>query len=60
MSWAVTVCLGFSAVLTISFPALQVAITQVGAFGFYAGLNLIAFVLIFLFVPGMSLSRHLL
>jgi len=51
MSWAVTVCLGFSAILTISFPALQVAITQVGAFGFYAGLNIIAFFLIFLFVP---------
>jgi len=51
MSWAVTVCLGFSAILTISFPALQVAITQVGAFGFYAGLNIIAFVLIFFLVP---------
>jgi len=51
MSWAVTVCLGFSAILTISFPALQVAISQVGAFGFYAGLNIIAFFLIFLFVP---------
>lgn len=43
--------MGFAAVLTISFPALQVAITQAGAFGFYAGLNIVAFVLIILFLP---------
>ena len=51
MAWAVTVCLGFAAVLSITFPRMVLAMGNVGAFGFYAGLNVIAFVLIFLFMP---------
>jgi sugar porter (SP) family MFS transporter len=51
MAWAVTVCLGFAAILTITFPRLVTALTATGAFGFYAGLNITAFVLIFLYVP---------
>lgn len=77
MAWAVSTCLFWAAVLSITFPAMVAAMGQIGAFGFYvsvdagevfesrdcmtdldlsspftqAGLNLIAFVLIFLFVP---------
>ncbi|KAI5365388.1 putative major facilitator, sugar transporter, major facilitator superfamily [Septoria linicola] len=51
MGWAVATCLFWAAVLSISFPAILAAFTPTGAFGFYAGLNIIAFVMIFLFVP---------
>lgn len=51
MGWAVATCLFWAAVLSISFPAILAAFTPTGAFGFYAGLNVIAFVMIFLFVP---------
>jgi len=51
MAWAVTVCLGFAAVLSITYPRMALAMTQFGAFCFYAGLNITAFVLIFLFMP---------
>lgn len=56
MSWAVTVCLGFAAVLSITFPRMVGVMSTVGAFCFYAGLNLIAFCLIFLFVPETKVS----
>lgn len=51
MSFAVATCLGWAAVLSISFPRILTVMTPVGAFGFYAGLNVTAFVLIYLFVP---------
>ncbi|MCJ1245397.1 hypothetical protein MMC30_002601 [Trapelia coarctata] len=51
MSWAVATCLFYAAVLSITFPALLRAFGVVGAFGFYAGLNVVAFCMIFLFVP---------
>ena len=51
MGWAVATCLFWAAVLSISFPAILTAFTQVGAFGFYAGLNVCAFIMIFFFVP---------
>ncbi|PSK41801.1 hypothetical protein B9Z65_9187 [Elsinoe australis] len=51
MGWAVATCLFWAAVLSISFPAILTAFGEVGAFGFYAGLNVIAFFMIFLFVP---------
>lgn len=51
MSWAVATCLFWAAVLSISFPRILRAFTPTGAFGFYAALNVTAFVLIFLFVP---------
>jgi hypothetical protein len=37
-------------ILSLTFPAMVDAMTQVGAFGFYAGLNLIAWFMIFCFV----------
>lgn len=51
MSWAVATCLFWAAVLSISFPRILRAFHPVGAFAFYAGLNVTAFILIFLFVP---------
>ena len=51
MSWAVATCLFYAAVLSISLPRMLVAFTVPGVFGFYAGLNVLAFCLIFMFVP---------
>ncbi|KAJ6187681.1 hypothetical protein N7519_002589 [Penicillium mononematosum] len=51
MSWAVATCLGWAAVLSITFPKMLSAMTATGAFGFYAGLNVTAMVMIFLWVP---------
>ncbi|KAJ7291226.1 sugar transporter [Mycena rebaudengoi] len=51
MSWAVATCLFFSSVLSLTFPRLLGATGSVGAFGFYAGCNVVAFVMIFFFVP---------
>jgi hypothetical protein len=47
----VATCLFWAAVLGITFPLILNAFTATGAFCFYAGLNVIAFILIFLFVP---------
>ena len=51
MAWAVATCLGWAAVLTVTFPRMVGAMTQTGAFGFYARLNITALVMIFLWVP---------
>lgn len=51
MSWAVATCLFWAAVLSITFPRLLRAFHPVGAFVFYAALNLTALVMIFLWVP---------
>lgn len=51
MSWAVAVCLGFASLLSLTFPRILAAFTEVGAFGFYAGLNVCAFIMIFFLLP---------
>ena len=51
MAYAVAVCLGRTAVLSITFPLALIATTPMGAFGLCAGLNLIAFVMISLEYP---------
>ena len=51
MAWAVSTCLFWAAVLSITFPRMLNVMTPTGAFGFYAGLNVIALVMIFLWVP---------
>jgi lysylphosphatidylglycerol synthetase-like protein (DUF2156 family) len=51
MSWAVATCLFWAAVLSITFPRMLSALTVTGAFGLYAAFNIIALVMIFLFVP---------
>lgn len=51
MSWAVATNNFWASVLSLTFPRMLQALTAQGAFGFYAGLNLIAFVMIFLWLP---------
>ncbi|KAF9653442.1 hypothetical protein BDM02DRAFT_3182955 [Thelephora ganbajun] len=51
MAFAVATNLFWAAVLSLTFPRLLAAFTPTGAFGFYAALNVTAFVLIFLWVP---------
>ncbi|KAF4505915.1 hypothetical protein G6O67_007815 [Ophiocordyceps sinensis] len=51
MSWAVATNNFWASVLSLTFPRMLIAMSAPGAFGFYAGLNLLALFLIFLFVP---------
>ncbi|KAH7137334.1 hypothetical protein B0J13DRAFT_559503 [Dactylonectria estremocensis] len=51
MSWAVATNNFWASVLSLTFPRMLSAMTATGAFCFYAGLNLVALALIFLFVP---------
>ncbi|KAI9758167.1 MAG: hypothetical protein M4579_003141 [Chaenotheca gracillima] len=51
MAWAVATCFFWSSILSITFPTILQKFTVVGAFGFYAGLNVVAFVMIFFWVP---------
>jgi len=50
MAWAVCINNTFAGVLGLTFPRMQTVMTPTGAFGFYAGLNLIAWAMIFFFV----------
>ncbi|KAJ7124934.1 hypothetical protein C8R44DRAFT_781836 [Mycena epipterygia] len=51
MSFAVATCFFFAAVLSVTFPRILHSFGSVGAFGFYAGLNVVAFVMIFFLLP---------
>ena len=51
MSWAVSTCLFWAAVLSITFPRMLAALTVTGSFALYAAFNIIALIMIFLFVP---------
>ena len=51
MSWAVATNNFWAAVLSLTFPRMVLAMTIQGAFGFYAALNLVAFAMIFLWLP---------
>ncbi|KAK5995459.1 Putative polyol transporter 2-like protein [Cladobotryum mycophilum] len=51
MAFAVATCLFWAAVLGITFPFLLTKLHTVGAFGLYAGFNVVAFIMIFLWVP---------
>ncbi|KAJ5343688.1 facilitated glucose transporter [Penicillium brevicompactum] len=50
MAWAVCINNTFAGALGLTFPRMTSVMTQTGAFGFYAGLNLIAWGMIFCFV----------
>ncbi|OAL45338.1 putative facilitated glucose transporter [Pyrenochaeta sp. DS3sAY3a] len=50
MAWAVAINNTFAGILGLTFPRMQTVMTPTGAFGFYAGLNLIAWGMIFCFV----------
>ncbi|OJJ48879.1 hypothetical protein ASPZODRAFT_149862 [Penicilliopsis zonata CBS 506.65] len=51
MAWAVATNNFWAAILSLSFPYILSSFKAQGAFGFYAGLNLVAFALIFFFLP---------
>ncbi|KAF2717661.1 hypothetical protein K431DRAFT_333869 [Polychaeton citri CBS 116435] len=51
MSWAVATNNFWAAVLALTFPRMLRAFGATGSFGFYAGLNVIALIAIFLFLP---------
>jgi hypothetical protein len=51
MAWAVATNNFWAAVLSLTFPRMLTAFKPQGAFGFYAGLNITALILIFLFLP---------
>jgi len=51
MSLAIATANCWAAVLSLTFPSILTSLKPQGAFGLYAGLNLLALVLIFLFVP---------
>ncbi|KIX09118.1 uncharacterized protein Z518_00196 [Rhinocladiella mackenziei CBS 650.93] len=51
MGWAVATCLFWAAVLGLTFPKILEAFTPTGAFGFFAGLNILALIMIFFWVP---------
>ncbi|KAL5354486.1 hypothetical protein ACLOAV_000575 [Pseudogymnoascus australis] len=51
MGWAVSTCFFWAAVLSIFLPLMLVAMSPTGVFCFYAGTNLVALVMIFLWVP---------
>jgi MFS family permease len=54
MSWAVATNNFWAAVLGLTFPRMLLALTPAGSFGFYAGLNIIALLAIFFFMPETS------
>ena len=51
VAWAVAVTNFFSSVLALTFPRLLRAFSAPGAFGFYAGLNALAFIMLYLVFP---------
>ncbi|RFU33303.1 hypothetical protein B7463_g3020, partial [Scytalidium lignicola] len=51
MSWAVATNNFWASILSLTFPRMLKALTPQGAFGFYAGLNILALIIIFLFLP---------
>ncbi|KIJ94154.1 hypothetical protein K443DRAFT_110897 [Laccaria amethystina LaAM-08-1] len=51
MSWAVATCLFWASVVSLTFPRLLSALGPVGTFGFFAGLNVAALIMIFFLLP---------
>jgi sugar porter (SP) family MFS transporter len=51
MSFAVATCLFWAAVLSITFPLMLVRLQVLGTFLFYAGFNILALIMIFLWLP---------
>jgi sugar porter (SP) family MFS transporter len=51
MSWAVATNNFYGAVLSLTLPRMLKAFKPQGVFGFYAGLNVVALVMIFLWMP---------
>lgn len=56
MSFAVATANFWAAVLSLTFPRILTALQSQGAFALYAGLNLLAVTLVFLFLPETRLK----
>ena len=60
MALAVAINAAGASALSLTFPYMLIAFTPTGAFGFYCGLNVLAFVMIFFLVPetkGLSMEE---
>jgi sugar porter (SP) family MFS transporter len=51
MAWSVATCLGWAAVVSITFPLMLASLGTRGVMFFYSGFNLVALVIIFLWLP---------
>lgn len=51
MAWAVATNNFWAAVITFAFPRMLQAMTTTGTFGFYAGMNLLALAMVFMWMP---------
>ncbi|KAL1882326.1 hypothetical protein VTK73DRAFT_1885 [Phialemonium thermophilum] len=51
MAWAVATNNFWASVITFAFPRMLQTMTTQGTFGFYAGLNLLALIMVFLWMP---------
>lgn len=51
MSWAVATCLFWAAVLSVTFPLMLDRLKVAGSFSMYAGFNILALIMIFLWLP---------
>ncbi|KAF8904392.1 hypothetical protein CPB84DRAFT_1845352 [Gymnopilus junonius] len=51
MSWAVATNLFWASVVSLTTPRVLAAFGSVGTFGFYAGMNILAFLMIFFLLP---------
>ena len=51
MSWAVATNNFWATVVSMTFPRQLIAFGPTGAFGFYAAMNFLAFIMIFLWLP---------
>lgn len=51
MSWAVATCLFWASVLSVTFPLMLDRLGVLGSFGLYSVFNIIALIMIFLWVP---------
>ena len=54
-SWAVATNFFWATVLSVTVPRMVGAFGNVGAFGFYVGLNVLSIVLIFFLMPGTDI-----
>lgn len=52
-------CFFWASVISLAFPRMLSSMGSVGAFGFYAGMNVLALIMIFFLMPGRC-SFHLL
>jgi hypothetical protein len=57
-SWAVATNYFYASILGLTLPRMLSAFTSVGVFGFYAGLNVVAFFMIFFLLPGELPNAH--